>query len=157
MTNLDISSPLADRARKHLLRGLERSIGKILEQLMETVNAERGVLVFMDDHHIYRGAEEHKLQFPFSSKVVETLLEDGIGLVSFDPDKGEAPSSSIKLYGLRSAMAEMVEDEEGLLGILYCDTRCNAKAFSESELAELKSLCGLLAPAMRLHMDLRGA
>ena len=122
---------------------------------MEKEAAERACLVFINDHHIYRGPKEKELTFPFSSTVVETLLEDGIGLVSFDPEKGEAPSTSIQLHGLRSAMADLVEDDEGLLGILYCDTTCTAKAFSEQSLEQLKSLSQLMAPAVRLHMELR--
>lgn len=146
---------LADSARARVLAGLENSLGTVLENLMEEVYAERGCLVFFDEHYIYRGKEELREVFPFSSSVVEHLLEDGIGLVSFNSDDDDA-GSSVKIYGLRSAVAAAIEcDREGLLGILYCDNQCSPDAFTESDLEKLKSVARAVGPAVSLHTQLR--
>lgn len=148
--------PLAELARSHLIEGVEAALGRALESLMEEVFAERGCLVFIDDHHIYRGDEELRVVFPFSSKVVADLLEDGIGLVSLDPEKEDEASSSMKMYGLRSAVAASIEDsEEELLGILYCDNRVSAEAFTKDDLEAVQAVAVELAPALKLHLELR--
>ncbi len=146
---------MPDMAGSIITRALDLALGQILEYVMEGTCAERGCLVFLDDYYIYRGNEKLKRVFPFSSSVVAQLLEDGIGLVSFEADSVEA-SASVQLYGLRSAVATPVEDpEEGLMGILYCDNQVSRDAFTARDLSLLQSVARVIAPALHLHTRLR--
>lgn len=138
-----------------ITKALDLALGQILEYVMEGTCAERGCLVFLDDYYIYRGNEKLKTAFPFSSSMVAQLLDDGIGLVSFESDSADA-SASAKIYGLRSAVATPVEDpSEGLMGILYCDNQVSRDAFTPGDLKLLQSVAKVIAPALQLHMRMR--
>ncbi len=149
-------NPIASTALQSVLGALEAALTRALEELQEEVFAERACLVFLDDYTIYHGTEELREAFPFSRKVVEGLLEEGIGLVSFDPQTEAPPSQSIKTYGLRAALAAAVEDNDGLLGILYFDNRVSNDAFSTADLETVREVAEKLAPLLALHLHLRG-
>lgn len=148
-------SELPSLAASIMLKGLDLSLEQVLDLLMEEIYAERGCIVFLDDYFIYRGTEKLRTVFPFSHSVVNQMLETGLGLVSFGSDLGQA-SHSIKLHGLRSAVACPIEDPEGrLMGILYCDNQASRDAFTQGDLDILRGVARRVAPAVEVHMRMR--
>lgn len=134
---------LADRDKSNLERALEL--------LMEENFAERGCLWLEESHElIYIGDEVLRLEFPFSRRVVDSVLDKGRGFVSFDSqsDQRLAPSGSIAVNNVRSCLCSAARKANGdLLAIAYFDNRASVGNFTVDDLDFLNSVMALFPGA----------
>ncbi len=115
------------------------ALEKALAKAVEMLGAERGCLLLNrpdEELFLYRGDQVLKQEFPFSREVVCSVLENGLGLVHFNaPRERELPvSTSIEVYGLRSALCVPIVRLGSSIGILYFDSRATASSFAPEAL-----------------------
>ena len=125
----------------------EENLGQVLDLLMEELFAERGCIwVDGEATPIYRGDEELRERFPFSTQVVEAAMTNGAGFVSFDSQQDDrlGPTSSIAVNSIRSCLGAAARDEAGkVLAIAYFDNKTSAGNFTEKDLALVDQVMAL--------------
>ncbi len=142
--NLDlIAETLHGATRKETVRdALELATGMLY--------AERGVMLLNKegpDSMITVGDDSLTEQFPFSSSMVENLLTEGRGLVSFSADQvdGVGPSTSIEAHGIRVALCAAINREGTTLGLVYFDSRTDSSSFRHDDIEFVREFASLLS------------
>ncbi len=124
---------------------------RVLELLMEENFAERGCLWLEERHElIYIGDETLRLEFPFSRRVVDSVLDRGRGFVSYDSstDARLDPKGSVMVNNVRSCLCTAARSAVGgLLAIAYFDNRASVGNFTEKDLAYLNQVMSLFPGA----------
>ena len=125
------------------------SLADVTEQVMSLVfrieGVERGFMMFLDDEGRsslqtdmrYRSEQPRDTRkIILSSTIIDRLKSEREPILISDPqtDVRFANSESMKILGLRSAMAAPLVIGERLYGILYVDNLRKAAAFTQEEL-----------------------
>lgn len=122
---------------------LETRLQGCLSLMTRYLDAERGCLLVTREGSevlLFHGDEDLNLRFPFSRSLVGQTLNGNTGLVSFQtPDTlEEGPLSSMALHGVRAAVcAPLSGPGSEDYGVIYFDTRIQAKMFSQEQLADV--------------------
>lgn len=111
----------------------------ILEILMAEFDAERACLWRRNDKLIYLGEENLRLKFPFSRSALDSVLESGRGLISFNASgDSRLASESLAFHGVRSVLCAPVRDDKGeVVAIFYFDNQVSRHGFSAKHLSFL--------------------
>lgn len=131
------------------------ALEKLLELLMEENFAERGCLWLEETHDlIYRGDESLRIEFPFSRRVVDSVLDKGRGFVSYDTrhDERLGPTGSIAMNNVRSCLCSAARDPEGgLVAIAYFDNCSSLGNFTREDLEFLDQVMALFPSSVLLQ------
>lgn len=127
------------------------NLERVLELLMEENFAERGCLWLEERHElIYIGDDTLRLEFPFSRRVVDSVLDRGRGFVSYDSstDARLDPKGSVMVNNVRSCLCTAARSADGeLLAIAYFDNRASVGNFTEKDLTYLNEVMALFPGA----------
>lgn len=111
--------------------------------MTQYLEADRGCLLITREGGelmMFHGDEDLNLRFPFSRSVVSETLNSKTGLVSFqNPETlDDGPVSSMAVHGVRAAVcAPVLGPNSEDFGIIYFDTRIEARLFTQEQLAEV--------------------
>jgi adenylate cyclase len=148
---------------------LEDLLGRVMNQLIEVVRAERGFLMLWDEDKLQlrfmvaQGADGCRLaesDFNISQGVVEGVWQSQQPLLTLDAqdDARLQQRVSIVAYGIRSVMCAPLRVRGHGVGIVYVDSRNQTALFDASHLDLLAAFCNQAAIAIdnaRLFADLR--
>lgn len=138
---------------------LEIRLQGCLSLMTDYLGAERGCLLVTREGSellLFHGDEDLNLKFPFSRSVVGQALSGSIGIVSFDtPDTlADTPVSSMALHGVRAAVcAPLTGPEAEDFGVIYFDTRIQARMFSQDQLSDVIELANAIGQALLSPTD----
>ncbi|MEJ2723472.1 MAG: ATP-binding protein [Deltaproteobacteria bacterium] len=133
---------------------LPRLLNEILEKVLRTVRADRGLIMLLDEEsgalvpeaackgENLQGDEEIVLSKTISGRVLET----GQSILTLDAmrdDRFEG-SESIAMHKVRSTMCVPVKSKNRVLGIMHVDTKRRLASFTQEDL-ELLTAMGLQA------------
>lgn len=131
-------------ARTHSLTEL---LDEILDATLETLGAERGVLLLKDDAtgefipstFRTRGKEE---KIRVSRTIINRAVQDRVAILTSDArmDKRFSGSESIVKLGTRSALCAPLWKEDKIMGAIYVDVLSFKKAFTDEDLELLSAL-----------------
>jgi transcriptional regulator with GAF, ATPase, and Fis domain len=140
-------------------RGLEEMLRRFLLKVVRTVGAERGMLLFLEgEGELEVGAAIDVTGKPFEdaertskSLPLRAVRErKALCVMDLPPGaKGRNPTSSMRLNKLRSVMCIPLETSQGILGVLYLDSRLSIRVFNKEDLELLQALCRFVA----LHIE----
>ena len=104
-----------------------------LAQLIEQLSAERGCIMTSSGTVI---ALPEGGDFPFSRRVVDSVLDRGQPLVTADAvtDDAVPQSMSLLMKGIRSVLCCPIQLEEDKEALVYIDSSMQARRFSENDL-----------------------
>lgn len=123
-----------------------------LELATERLYAERGVMILNQDGPdamIAVGDDTLNEKFPFSSQLVENLLTEGRGMVSFAGDPGGGKGSvSMEAHGIRLAMCAAINRDGNTIGLVYFDSRTESTIFRHQDIEFVRTFAGLLAKVL---------
>lgn len=139
----------------------DEALQSCLSKVVEAIGAERGFIMIYDS-----GFDElsvfvtHNLDIDtiftsaeISQTVVNQLFEERKSILSsnasYDPRFSD--KSSVIISGLRSLMCVPIQNEKGLLGLIYLDNRTVAGFYSKEDL-ELLECCGKEMAAVMEHV-----
>jgi transcriptional regulator with GAF, ATPase, and Fis domain len=161
-TTRDLQALLRIGINLHALRATASLARRLLELALETVPGQRAALLLLD-----RGADEPTSFFlhrrgstdPFqvSRTLVQRVVEERSAALANDvlhlPDLSEA--ESLLASRVRSLLAAPLPGPDGLLGILYLDTRDEDVLFDEGHLEMVTAVAGIAAAALAntRHME----
>jgi transcriptional regulator with GAF, ATPase, and Fis domain len=139
----------------HELRATAPLARRLLELALETVPAERAALLLLDPTGAFfvasaldrRGRIE---PFSISRTVIERVAADRSAIVvndAFQGDRWEGVDS-VHAARLRSLLAAPLSGREGVLGVLYLDTREPGARFDERHLELTTAAAGIAAAAL---------
>jgi len=148
---------------------LEDLLGRVMNQLIEVVRAERGFLMLFDEGEqrlrfmVAQGADGQPLaesDFNISQGVVEGVWQSQQPLLTLDAqdDARLQQRVSIVAYGIRSVMCTPLRVRGHGVGIVYVDSRNQTALFDLGHLDLLVAFCNQAAIAIdnaRLFADLR--
>jgi adenylate cyclase len=148
---------------------LEEVLGRVLDQLIEVVHAERGFLMLRDaaggdlQFAAARGADGQPLaqrDFGLSRNIVRDVWERQRPLLTTDAQVDERlrQHDSVVMQGIRSVMCAPLRVRGGAVGVVYVDSRTERALFDTAHLDLLAAFCNQAAIAIdnaRLFEDLR--
>lgn len=124
----------------------------VLGHLVEATGAERGCLWLENKNaFVYNGDEELRKKFPFSREAVDSVLESGRSLLSFDTttDSRFTPFGSIMMHNVRSCLCAACQDSSGeVLVLAYLDTSIGAEQFTEDDLQLVRNVLSFVPGAV---------
>ncbi len=161
-TTRDLQALLRIGVALHALRTTASLARRLLQLTLETIPGQRAALLLLD-----RGADEPTSFFlhrrgstdPFqvSSTLVQRVTEERSAALANDilhlPDLAE--SESLLAARIRSLLAAPLPGADGLLGVLYLDTRDEDITFDEGHLELVTAVAGIAAAALAntRHME----
>lgn len=148
---------------------LEEVLGRVLDQLIEVVHAERGFLMLRNaaggdlQFAAARGADGQPLaqrDFGLSRNIVRDVWERQRPLLTTDAQVDERlrQHDSVVMQGIRSVMCAPLRVRGGAVGVVYVDSRTERALFDTAHLDLLAAFCNQAAIAIdnaRLFEDLR--
>lgn len=136
----------------------ERVLQAAIDAVLEAIDAERAAVLVPEEStgelRILaargRGAND-PAEISVSGTVARDVLENGVSTLSRDAtsDARYQAGHSVILQGIRSVMCAPLATDEGVLGVVYADSRSLAGAFDEDDL-EMLALIGNQA-GLALH------
>ncbi len=136
------------------LSGTDTDLKNILQSVLKLFTnefgAQRGCLLLEDSCNkeivVTEGCDLQQEKFPFSRKVVDTVLDLGVPMVCFDAGSDHALSSrqSIKVNGTRSVMCVPLQHKGVTKGILYLDSTLDKGIFSPNQIPKAMEACQIL-------------
>jgi adenylate cyclase len=176
---LRVQAQATERNRLHALQQVGAAINSSLELeevlhiVMDTIisltNAERAMLLLMDDarrlqvqvaRNMDRETIEKAESFKISRSIVRRVAQTGEAVVTMNAQEDERFSSqeSIISYKLRSILCAPLKNKDEIIGVIYADNRIAAGIFGETDLDLLASFADQAAVAIenaRLFRQLR--
>ncbi|HEX6542305.1 MAG TPA: adenylate/guanylate cyclase domain-containing protein [Ktedonobacterales bacterium] len=148
---------------------LDDVLGRVLDQLIEVVHAERGFLMLGDEAGgdlrfvAARGMDGGPLaqgDFGLSRNIVRDVWERQRPLLTTDAQMDERlrQHESVVIQGIRSVMCAPLRVRGGAVGVVYVDSRTERALFDNAHLDLLATFCNQAAIAIdnaRLFEDLR--
>ncbi|HET9111154.1 MAG TPA: adenylate/guanylate cyclase domain-containing protein [Ktedonobacterales bacterium] len=148
---------------------LDKMLSRALNQLIDVVRAERGVMLLWDEARqalVYTAARDSQGQalseqeMNLSRSVVDRVWFSQVPLVTTDAQSDERlqRNESVVSYGIRSVMCAPLHVREQRVGVVYVDSRRETRLFDQSSLDLLAAVCNQAAIAIenaRLVTDLR--
>jgi transcriptional regulator with GAF, ATPase, and Fis domain len=139
----------------HEIRATTPLARRLLELALETVPAERAALLLLDPTGAFiaasaldrRGRTEF---FLISRKVIERVVAERSAVLANDGLQGGGWESAESLHDarIRSLLAAPLAGRDGLLGVLYLDTREPATRFDGRHLELATAAAGIAAAAL---------
>lgn len=148
---------------------LDEVLGRVLDQLIKVVHAERGFLMLRDESSgdlrfaAARGADGRQLaqgDFGLSRNIIRDVWERQRPLLTTDAQVDERlrQHDSVVIQGIRSVMCAPLRVRGGAVGVVYVDSRTEQALFDNAHLDLLAAFCNQAAIAIdnaRLFEDLR--
>jgi two-component system NtrC family sensor kinase len=149
---------------------LPRLLNEILEKVLRTVRADRGLIMLLDEEsgalvpeaackgENLQGDEEIVLSKTISGRVLET----GQSILTLDAmrdDRFEG-SESIAMHKVRSTMCVPVKSKNRVLGIMHVDTKRRLASFTQEDLELLTAMglqAGMVIENAKLFAELKQA
>ncbi|MBS1121155.1 MAG: adenylate/guanylate cyclase with sensor and domain protein [Deltaproteobacteria bacterium] len=121
---------------------LDKLLPKILEKAFELVNADRGVILLMDDkgelspRHVKTRSGKSDPNIVLSKTVMAEVTNNKAAVLSSDAtmDARFSGAHSIIMQGIRSTMTLPLLHAGDLLGIMHLDSLFTSNAFTEKDL-----------------------
>ena len=147
------------------VRDWPKLVERIMDLVLETVNAERGILFLVGADgaphpEVVRGADDGTVAgaAETSRQILAQALAEGAALMS-DDARADARfhSPSVVLLNIMSFMCVPLRRDDRVLGTLYVDHRGKPDVFSVEDLAFLSALADICAVALEnslLHREL---
>ncbi len=139
----------------HEIRATTPLARRLLELALETVPAERAALLLLDPTGAFiaasaldrRGRTE---TFPISRQVIERVAAERSAVLANDGLQGGGWESAESLHDarIRSLLAAPLAGRDGLLGVLYLDTRETRVRFDGRHLELATAAAGIAAAAL---------
>ena len=135
----------------------EQTIDTVIDAVIEVTDAERGMLVLLEDEQLEIKVTRNRSGKPFSEEdlrfsrsVVRQALERGKPLLSSNAqvDPRFQGSESIFAYGLRSILCAPLIYQGEPLGVIYVENRAHAGVFTQDDLAVLAAFTNQAAVAL---------
>jgi two-component system NtrC family sensor kinase len=151
-------------------RDLPQLLNGILEKVLKTVKADRGLIMLLDEEsgalvpeaackgENLQGDEEIVLSKTISGRVLET----GQSILTLDAmrdDRFEG-SESIAMHKVRSTMCVPIKSKNRVLGIMHVDTKRRLASFTQEDLELLTAMglqAGMVIENAKLFADLKEA
>jgi signal transduction histidine kinase/pSer/pThr/pTyr-binding forkhead associated (FHA) protein len=149
---------------------LPKLLNGILEKVLKTVNADRGLIMLLDEQsgalvpeaackgENLPGDEEIVLSKTISGRVLET----GQSILTLDAmrdDRFEG-SESIAMHKVRSTMCVPIKSKNRVLGIMHVDTKRRLASFTQEDLELLTAMglqAGMVIENAKLFAELKQA
>jgi transcriptional regulator with GAF, ATPase, and Fis domain len=139
----------------HEIRATTPLARRLLELALETVPAERAALLLLDPTGAFIAAAALERRgrtepFAISRKVIERVATEGSAVLANDVLQGDAWESAESLHDarIRSLLAAPLAGRDGMLGVLYLDTREPGTRFDERHLELATAAAGIAAAAL---------
>jgi Nif-specific regulatory protein len=139
----------------HEIRATAPLARRLLELALETVPAERAALLLLDPTGAFIAAAALERRgrtepFPVSRKVIERVAREGSAVLANDGLQGGGWESAESLHDarIRSLLAVPLAGRDGMLGVLYLDTREPGTRFDERHLELATAAAGIAAAAL---------
>jgi transcriptional regulator with GAF, ATPase, and Fis domain len=152
-TARDLQALLRIANALHELRATPPLARRLLELALETIPAERAALLLLDPTGAFQAAAalDRRGQtepFPISRTVIERVATDGAAVLANDVLQGDCGvgAESRQAARIRSLLAAPLSGRDGILGVLYLDTR-EAGALFEPRHLELATAAAEIAAA----------
>ncbi|MBK9070665.1 MAG: FHA domain-containing protein [Myxococcales bacterium] len=121
---------------------LERLLPKILDQAIELVGADRGAILFMNEHgdpvpqYVKTKSGKSDNDIVLSRTVLSEVIGNRAAVLSSDAtvDSRFAAAHSIIMQGIRSTMTLPLLVRDELLGLIHLDSLFASNAFTEKDL-----------------------
>lgn len=130
-------------------------IEKIMDTVINTVNAERGFLMLRDEKtgemkvEVARNLNKENIlgSKEISMTSVYTALEKGEPVLTSDAktDPRLKESKSIVMYNLLSIMSVPIKRKDNVIGVIYVDSQTNKNVFDDDSLAFMSAFSNLAA------------
>ena len=130
-----------------------------LELIFQIINAERGVIMLLDDKgnldlrsvRIRSQNIADAMEINVSKTIARKAIEEKAGIITNDAkyDPRFRSGESIIAYNIRSALCVPVWEREKIRGVIYLDNLLNCYAFSEEDLKLLTAIANSVALAIR--------
>jgi adenylate cyclase len=135
----------------------EEVLQKVIEIIFEQVQAQRGVILLMDEKSgelepkIVKQADKNAEQIRISQTIAKKSFNDKVAILCHDAQTDERfqAGASIRMLGIRSALCVPLLVEDKAIGLIYVDTPLRVKAYGDYELELLSALSGLCGVAIR--------
>jgi sigma-B regulation protein RsbU (phosphoserine phosphatase) len=137
---------------------LEKVLNLVIDQVIEALNAERGIVLLFDDEgslqvRVARGIDRQTLESPefdFSRSIVTRVAQEGQPLLTSDAQDESWLSNhdSVVALGLRSVLCVPLRVKGQLIGVIYVDNRLRSGLFMPADLELLTTIAGSAANAI---------
>ncbi len=156
--NSKILAVLADMSRTLIsAKDLDEVLEKIMDVVMEHVQAQRGVLLLagtpgsLEPRVVRQGGDSASETIQISQTIARKAFDEGVAILTQDAQMDERfqAGMSIRMLGIRSALCVPLKLEEKVLGLIYVDTPLKVKAYADFDLDLLSALAGFGAVAIK--------
>jgi len=134
---------------------LEKLLAKIVDKTFELVDADRGVILLMEDGELRAKSVKTKEgkddNIVLSKTVMNEVLQNKAAVLSSDAtmDSRFSGAHSIIMQGIRSTMTVPLLHSDEILGIMHLDSQIATNAFTEKDLQICTSVAAQAAIAIK--------
>jgi adenylate cyclase len=136
---------------------VDRVLTKILTTAFEVLQADRGVVLLLDDagkpkpRCVRTKRGESNEEVALSTTIINEVLRDRAAVLSSDAlkDSRFKGAQSIIMQGIRSSMAVPLIYSDNLLGVMVLDSQVAANAFTEKDLQLTQALANQASVAIQ--------
>lgn len=136
---------------------VDRVLTKILTTAFEVLQADRGVVLLLDDagkpkpRCVRTKRGEPNEEVALSTTIINEVLRDRAAVLSSDAlkDSRFKGAQSIIMQGIRSSMAVPLIYSDNLLGVMVLDSQVAANAFTEKDLQLTQALANQASVAIQ--------
>jgi len=140
---------------------LQELIKLSLELVFQVINAERGVIMLLDEkgelqikEAMVRGKSvEEKMDVMVSQTIARRAIAEKAGIITSDAkyDPRFRAGASVIAYNIRSALCVPIWDRDEIRGVIYLDNLMQSYAFNEDDMRLLTAIANQVAIA--LHQE----
>ena len=147
---------------------LDKMLQRSMQLIFEIINADRGVMILLDDHNALEPRIAYQRgkgfingsELPFSNTIVGQAVAEKVSVITPDAqqDARLMGGESIMQYNIRSALCVPLWEESRVYGAIYLDNVAKSYAFTRDDLDLLTAIANLIAIRIKqedLHEKLR--
>jgi adenylate cyclase len=147
---------------------LDKMLQRSMQLIFEIINADRGVMILLDDHNALEPRIAYQRQkgfisgadLPYSNTIVGQAVSEKVSVITPDAqqDSRLMAGQSIVQYNIRSALCVPLWEESRVYGAIYLDNVAKTYAFTRDDLDLLTAIANLIAIRIKqeeLHDKLR--
>ena len=147
---------------------LDKMLQRSMQLIFEIINADRGVMILLDEHQALEPRIAYQRQkgfipgdqLPFSNTIVGQAVSEKVSVITPDAqqDSRLMAGQSIMQYNIRSALCVPLWEESRVYGAIYLDNSAKSYAFTRDDLDLLTAIANLIAIRIKqedLHEKLR--
>jgi Nif-specific regulatory protein len=149
-------------AELNLRRDPEAVITTLLDRALETIGAERGAVILLQDHELRviqaRGVEPQTAADAVSlSRTILSRAKGGESVLTVDPahDPRFTESRSVAIFAIRAVLCVPLQVKNRIVGALYLDSRDPQVRFTATDLAFAEALAHHAALALETAREFR--